>query len=109
MKETDNEYSGDSWSDILARRSPEGRAVVDELMRAEQTASAIRERIITAISDRRECDEDNDAFKAAMAEVNRMREKVYRMARQWQFEPRRVCRRRLVVSHAAISILSAAA
>lgn len=82
MKETDNEYSGESWSDILARRSPEGRAVVEELMRAELAASAIRDRIITAISERRGCDEENDAFKAAVAEVNRMREKIYRMARQ---------------------------
>lgn len=82
MKETDNEYSGESWSDILARRSPEGRAVVEELMLAEQAASAISDRIITAISERRGCDGENDAFKAAVAEVNRMREKVYRMARQ---------------------------
>lgn len=82
MTSNDDEGSGEAWSDILARRSPEGRAVVEELIRAEQTALAVQERIMAAMSERRECDQDVEAFQAALAEVDRLREKVYCMAHQ---------------------------
>ncbi|AXB80701.1 hypothetical protein [Novosphingobium sp. P6W] len=74
--------SGEAWADILARRSPEGRAVADELHRAEEAALAIQERIIAAMREKQDFTDDFCAFEAAIAEVDRMRSEVYRMVRQ---------------------------
>lgn len=74
--------SSEAWSDILAQRSPEGRAVVEELYRSEEAAIAIQERIITAVREKRDFTDDFSAFEAAITEVNRMRSEVYRMVRQ---------------------------
>lgn len=80
MVEDDSE-GGEAWSDILARRSPEGRAVVIELNRAEQAVLTIQARIMAALTERQDCQADFEAMKEAMAEVDRMRKEVYRMAR----------------------------
>lgn len=65
---TDDEGGGEAWSDILARRSPEGRAVVDEPIRAEQAVLAIQARIMAAIEEeRRDYSGDWEAFDAASA------------------------------------------
>lgn len=82
MTDDEEEGSGEAWSDILAARSPEGRAVVDELRRAEQVVLSIQGRIMSAITDGRDWAEDFSAFEAAFAEVDRMRQKVYHLARQ---------------------------
>lgn len=68
---TDDEENGEAWSDILARRSPEGRAVVGELIRAEQAVLAIQARIMVAIEERRDYSADWEAFEAALGEVAR--------------------------------------
>jgi hypothetical protein len=78
----EDEEDGEAWADILARRSPEGRAVVDELHRAEQAVITIQNRIMAAIEANRDYAEDYEAFEAAFAEVDRMRREVYRLARQ---------------------------
>lgn len=84
MPERDGEHyeGGEAWADILARRSPEGRAVVEQLNRAEEAALAIQERVTLALIEKRDITYDFCAFEAALAEVLRMRSKVYRMARQ---------------------------
>lgn len=84
MKIEDDEDSGggEAWADILARRGPEGRAVVDELRRAEEAVLTIQNRVIAAIEGNRDYAEDYKAFEAAIAEVDRMRREVYRLARQ---------------------------
>lgn len=78
----DGDDAGGAWADILARRSPEGAAVVAELHRAEAAVLEIQGRIQTAIGERRDYADDFAAFEAALVEVDRMREKIYRMARQ---------------------------
>lgn len=84
MPERDGEHyeGGEAWVDILARRSPEGRAVVEQLNRAEEAALAIQQRVVLAITETRDVTNDFCAFEAALAEVERMRSEVYRMARQ---------------------------
>ncbi|AXB75875.1 hypothetical protein [Novosphingobium sp. P6W] len=74
--------SGEAWADILARRSPEGRAVAEQLRQAEEAAFAIQQRIVAAITEKRDFAEDFKAFEAAIAEVDRMRSEVHRMAIQ---------------------------
>lgn len=84
MPDHDEEHyeGGEAWADILARRSPEGRAVVEQLNRAEEAALAIQQRVVHAITETRDVTNDFCAFEAALAEVERMRSEVYRMARQ---------------------------
>lgn len=84
MPEHDGDHyeGGEAWADILARRSPEGRAVVEQLDRAEEAALAIQERVTLAIIEKRDVTDDFCAFEAALAEVLRMRSEVYRIARQ---------------------------
>ncbi len=78
--EADDE-GGEAWADILARCSQGGR-VVDELHRAEEAVLTIQNRILAAIEAKRGYAKDYEAFEAALAEVDRMRRKVYRLARQ---------------------------
>lgn len=78
----DSDAAGQAWADILARRSPEGAAIVAELLRAEAAVLEIQGRIQTAIGERRDYADDFVAFEAALVEVDRMREEVYRTARQ---------------------------
>jgi hypothetical protein len=78
----DQYEGGEAWADILARRSPEGRTVVERLNRAEEAALAIQERVALAIIEKRDVTDDLCAFDAALTEVERMRSEVYHMARQ---------------------------
>lgn len=84
MPEHDGDHyeGGEAWAEILARRSPEGRAVVEQLDRAEEAALAIQQRVTLAIIEKRDVTDDFCAFEAALTEVLQMRSKVYRMARQ---------------------------
>ena len=77
-----DDHQGESWADILARRSPEGRAIVDQLRSAEEAALCAQRLITDAMSEGRECAREFKAFEDALAEVDRMRREVYRMARQ---------------------------
>jgi hypothetical protein len=78
----EDEGEGESWAGILARRGPAGRAVVDELNRAEQAVLVIQDRITAAILERRDYAEDFTAMAVAMTELDRLRSEVYRLARQ---------------------------
>ena len=78
----DDDEAGESWAEILARRGPEGRAVVDELQRAEQAVLATRAKVMAAMKEHRDYAQDFAALTAAMDEVSRMRQEVYRLARQ---------------------------
>lgn len=78
----DDDSGGEAWADILARRSPEGRAVVDALQRAEAAALAFQKLLMTALTEGRDGAEEYADFETATGEVDRMRREVYRMARQ---------------------------
>ncbi len=78
----DDERTGERWANILARRSPEGRALADQLWKAEKDALRAQADV-TALKEAGEDAEGAFAvFTEAMNEVQRMRKVVYRMARQ---------------------------
>lgn len=79
--QTDDE-GGKAWAEILAHRGPEGRAIVDELRRAEREAIAIQSRVTAAIKRCEDWSDDYARLEVAMVEVDRMRREVYRLARQ---------------------------
>ncbi|MEG3176172.1 hypothetical protein U1872_08030 [Sphingomonas sp. RB3P16] len=80
--EEDFEEAGQSWAEILERRSPEGRAVVLRLNQAEQAFIEAQRRVMGAMTAHRDYAEKYAAFEAAFDEVGRMRKEVYRMAHQ---------------------------
>jgi hypothetical protein len=78
----EEDAAGKSWAEILEQRSPEGLAVVLRLNQTEQATIEAQHRAVKAIEAHRDCAAEFDAFEATLAEVDRMRKEVYRMARQ---------------------------
>ena len=73
-------WSGEVCADILARRSPEGRPVAERLHRDEEAATAVRQRLVVAIAEKRDFADDFAAFEQALAKGDRLRSEAYRMA-----------------------------
>jgi hypothetical protein len=81
VTEEDDE-AGQSWASILAARSVEGREVVAQLEQAEARFVRLQTSLTTKMSDKVATQAEYDDFEQALTEVHRMREIVYRMARQ---------------------------
>ena len=80
MGEDEDQPPTEAWADILARQSPEGRALVLLLNQAEQTAVEAQLDAMRVIDAGLPV--TFDALEAAITEVTRLRKEVYRMVRQ---------------------------
>ena len=80
MGEKEDDHPTEAWADILARGSPEDRALELRLDQAEESAIEAQRQALRAIEAGRP--ETLKALDDAMAEVARLRNDVYRMVRQ---------------------------